>query len=275
MTQLFKNTDTPLQFDFGANWAAYARTITPEKINKAEKCLRQLVGQDRLDGLTFLDIGCGSGLHALAALRLGAQSVHAIDVNINSVTTTRNVLQQYAADGNWIVEQKSILDDLPASQYDIVYSWGVLHHTGAMNKAVHKAASLVRPGGKFIIALYKKTPLCGFWRIEKRLFNALPSWLRFIPTSIYVALYACGLLAQKRNPISYIRSYKNARGMNFWHDAIDWLGGYPYESATPDEVDELVTTQGFQALSSFNTRPCTAFGVFGSGCAEYAFLKRL
>jgi 2-polyprenyl-6-hydroxyphenyl methylase/3-demethylubiquinone-9 3-methyltransferase len=259
------------QFDFGANWASYARTISEDKIDEAVKCLRQLLGQERIDGLRFLDIGCGSGLHALAALRMGAASVTAVDINPRSTGTTEAVLRHHAPGQNWTVEQRNILTEPPEGTYDIVYSWGVLHHTGDMDRAVRNAAALVVPGGRLVIALYKKTPLCGAWKLEKRIFTGMPGWLRPVPTAAYSGLYMLGLLVRGRNPVKYVRTYRTARGMNFWHDAIDWLGGYPYESASPAEVADFVTGLGFTSGPSFNTGACAVGGLFGSGCAEYVF----
>ncbi|MCA3275110.1 MAG: class I SAM-dependent methyltransferase [Methylobacterium sp.] len=123
----------------------------------------------------MLDIGCGSGLHSLAALRLGAARVHAIDLDRLSVETTRDLLGRYAAGEAWTVEELSVFDMAGLPQYDIVYSWGVLHHTGAMRRAIGEAAARVAPGGLLCLALYRRTPFCGLWRIEKRLYCASPA----------------------------------------------------------------------------------------------------
>jgi len=78
----------------------------------------------------------------------------------------------FPGDDDWTIEQGSILDAVWApllGTFDIVYSWGVLHHTGAMWTALELAASLVGPRGTLAIALHRRTALCGAWRIEKRL----------------------------------------------------------------------------------------------------------
>jgi hypothetical protein len=61
-------------FAFGKNWASYARLVTEVLIDEGVRALRRLVG-DHLTSKRFLDIDCGSGLHALAALRLGSSEV--------------------------------------------------------------------------------------------------------------------------------------------------------------------------------------------------------
>ena len=127
-------------------------------------------------GKTFLDIGCGSGLNALAALSLGAASVTAVDIDENSVSTTQALLAARAPNPNWSAKLASVFDMTPDTfgTFDVVYSWGVLHHTGSMWKAIDCAARLVSPGGLYAIAIYTKTPLCGFWQYEKAFYSKSP-----------------------------------------------------------------------------------------------------
>src|SRR5579864_4745077 len=90
--------DQRAHFAFGENWADYARQVTEGEIQQAVIDLRRLGGGE-LTGKRFLDIGCGSGLHALAALRLGASEVVAVDIDPQSVATARRMLQEYAGQG--------------------------------------------------------------------------------------------------------------------------------------------------------------------------------
>ena len=66
--------------------------------------------------------------------------------------------------------ERSIFDPQIESMgsFDFVYSWGVLHHTGDMYRALRGAAGRVAPGGRFLFALYRRTPLCWLWKLEKR-----------------------------------------------------------------------------------------------------------
>ena len=57
--------------------------------------------------------------------------------------------------------------------------------------------------------------------------------------------------------------------MSWWYDLIDWLGGYPYESASPEEVVRFLEVRGFRLVRSFGTK--APFDLFGSCCAEYVF----
>jgi SAM-dependent methyltransferase len=262
-------TDRESHYDFGDNWAQYAEGVTDAHIERATAALTTLVGP-QLAGKSFLEIGCGSGIHSLAALRLGAASLVAFDIDARAVETARVLLTRYWPENNWRVEQRSIFDVAPGSlQVDVVYSWGVLHHTGDMWAALDRAISLVAPGGRLVIALYRKTPMCPFWRVEKRLYAHGPQWYRRAAETAFTGLFAAALLASGRNPQRYIETYGSARGMNFATDIRDWLGGYPYQSGAPAEVRRRVEAKGFTQTRFY---PCnTRFGLLGVGCDEYVF----
>ncbi|MCG6865332.1 MAG: class I SAM-dependent methyltransferase [Thiogranum sp.] len=266
--------DQSTHFEFGRNWADYSKSITADEISDAKIELARLLGVDSLEGKTFLDIGCGSGIHSLAALLLGAKSVYAIDIDPDSVATTSSVIRSNWSKNNFTIKEANIFEasdeNLPIS--DIVYSWGVLHHTGDMWNAILNGASLVKPGGLFVIAIYRKTPLCKFWGWEKKLYTRSGEPSRRVLTTIFMFLKIMRDVVRLKNPLKKISSYKyGTRGMHWKSDAIDWLGGYPYESATATEIKILVEKSGFKLAYSNKTDP--EFGLFGSGCAEYRFEK--
>lgn len=260
-------------FEFGENWRDYLVNVDDNAIREAERGLLRLLPAEAIAGSRFLDIGCGSGLHSLAALRLGASDLLAIDIDPNSVAATRELLSRYAPEAPVKLRELSVFDADPRElgQFDVVYSWGVLHHTGAMWKAVERASLLVRPGGLFAIALYQKRPTCGGWTVEKRFYAKASGPVRATFRGVYKAALYVALVATGRNPWKYVRNYKSARGMNFHNDVHDWLGGYPYESATPEEVNERVAAMGFTLVSEHPLPP--GVGLFGTGCAEYTFRK--
>lgn len=264
------------RFEFGKNWAAFLAVLDDERIATAVESLKTMLEVDSLEGKSFLDIGSGSGLFSLAARKLGAR-VHSFDFDSNSFACTQQLRNRYFPnDPNWRVEQGSALDgDYVASlgKFDIVYSWGVLHHTGEMWKALENAVIPTTHGGKLFIALYNDTgSQARRWHWIKKTYCRLPGVLK-TPFAIAVSApdeakkIASSLIRFK--PSDYIHSwtrYKNGRGMNRWHDIIDWVGGFPYEVATVDEVFEFYKQRGFTL-----TRVTT--GGVGLGCNEFVFEK--
>jgi 2-polyprenyl-3-methyl-5-hydroxy-6-metoxy-1,4-benzoquinol methylase len=262
------------RFEFGRNWAAFLKTLDEERIAQAENSLSQMLEADSLAGKTFLDIGSGSGLFSLAARRLGA-NVHSFDFDSSSFACTQKLRNRYFPnDPKWRVEQGSALDAAyirSLGKFDVVYSWGVLHHTGDMWAALENAVLATKPGGKLFIAIYNDTgSQAERWRRIKKTYCALPRLLK-IPFAVLVSLpeelkkFAASILSL--SPQRYIRSwtrYRNARGMSRWHDIIDWVGGYPYEFATVDKIFDFYTARGF-TLTKIKS------GGVGLGCNEFVF----
>lgn len=274
-------------FAFGRNWASYAEGVGEAQIAEAMKAMQRLLGRESLAGKSFLDIGCGSGLHCLAAIRLGATRVVAIDIDRDSVATTKGVLERFAPQASFHVEHRSVFDlsDTTFGRFDVVYSWGVLHHTGDLTTALARAAGCVAPGGVLLIALYRKTFLCGFWRVEKKWYTSASPAAQRRAQSVYLLwfrflVWAAGVFRRSSREdlppdlATYASEY-HTRGMSFRHDIHDWLGGYPYESILPDEVDRLMEAAGLRPDAAFLCRPARgkARGLLGSGCDEYRYLK--
>ncbi|MEO7244923.1 MAG: class I SAM-dependent methyltransferase [Rubrivivax sp.] len=259
------------RFAFGANWARFLDRLDEARIAEAIASLRDMLGSDRLDGLRFLDIGSGSGLFSLAARRLGA-TVHSFDYDPQSVACTRRLRDMNdPADPGWTVEEGSILD--PAylerlGRHDIVYSWGVLHHTGSMWQAIENAAARVAPGGRLFIAIYNDQGRASrLWLRTKRAYNALPRPLRWLvlgpatlrlwgPTTLRDLL--------RGRPGATWRGFKRQRGMDPWRDVVDWVGGLPFEVAKPEQLLDVLRARGFRLL-----RLTTCAG--GHGCNEFVF----
>jgi 2-polyprenyl-6-hydroxyphenyl methylase/3-demethylubiquinone-9 3-methyltransferase len=256
-------------FEFGKNWSDYSSRIDEAEIEQAKKGILALIPAEALQGASFLDIGSGSGLHSLAAHQLGAGEITAIDIDSDSVDTTRRVLARFGAVAR--VERMSIFDSDTLGTYDIVYSWGVLHHTGDLWQAVRKAAEHVKPGGLFAVALYRKTPMCGAWTVEKRIYTASPKLIRWLLSGIYGVAKLIAMPLAGKNPVTYVRDYHKLRGMSYWHDVHDWVGGYPYQSSTPKETEAFFAELGFKPVKRCDRRP--AFGLFGTYCAEYVFRR--
>jgi SAM-dependent methyltransferase len=263
------------RFAFGRNWASFLSMLDEGRIVEAERSLSEMVGADHVRGATFLDIGSGSGLFSLAAMRMGARRVHSFDYDTDSVACTRELKRRYFSDArHWTVEQGSALDPdylNSLGTFDIVYSWGVLHHTGDMWRAIDLAARSVAPGGWFFIAIYNdQGPWSRFWTKVKRFYNRGPVQRRLIE-AIFLPYWvargaAVDIVVRRKSPLSRYREYRSERGMAMFHDWRDWLGGYPFEVASPEQVFEYCKARGF-TLQKLKTRGGTV------GCNEYAFVR--
>ncbi len=230
-------------FGFGRNWQRYVATyLDSEREQIAAQSLTDLL-QVNLDGLTFIDIGSGSGLFSLCACRAGAGRVISLDIDSESVAATRLLRSRAGSPANWQVSHRSILDDDVVEQLppaDVVYSWGVLHHTGDMYHALRNAAAIVAPGGLLAVAIYNRISSgwldSNRWLVVKRTYNHAPRWAQIAMELAFQGYWLLGRLRSCANPVRVAREYKQSRGMAVRTDLIDWLGGYPYEFATADEI---------------------------------------
>jgi 2-polyprenyl-6-hydroxyphenyl methylase/3-demethylubiquinone-9 3-methyltransferase len=254
-----RHDDEAARFKFGDNWTAFLHVIDEARISEAESSMVRMLGP-AFRGATFIDVGCGSGLFSLAAMRLGAARVHSFDFDAQSAACAAELKRRYFPDSSrWTVEQGSVLDErylATLGSWDIVYSWGVLHHTGRMWDALGRVAALVKEGGLLAIAIYNdQGPLSVGWTLVKRNYNRGPL-RRTLIMGVFALYCVCrGLvvdLIKRRNPLTRYREYKRVRGMSVVTDWRDWLGGYPFEVAKPEEIFSFYRKRGF-ALEGLTT----------------------
>jgi SAM-dependent methyltransferase len=228
-----------LAFSFGKNWKNFSKSINEKNMAIARDSLTEFLGLDSLRGKRFLDIGCGSGLFSKAAFDLGAKKVVSFDIDRHSVDCCRSLHEKQGKPKSWVVCEGSVLDKKFLSglgKFEVVYSWGVLHHTGSMWEAIRNSAELVDKGGYYYIALYNKVKWKSrIWLCLKRTYNFFPWSVQSLMARVYIGAVFAFDIARLRNPFSRYERYIK-RGMEFKTDVIDWLGGYPYEYATADEV---------------------------------------
>ena len=262
------------QFDFGQNWADFsAAAATPERAEQARGEFAKLMAGIPLEGRTFLDIGFGQGFSLLSARALGARVV-GCDINpkCHEVIARNRTLFPAAGNEPITLHVGSILDaatvaalrataESGGSGYDVVHSWGVLHHTGDMRLALAHAASLVRPGGHFVIAIYNRHWSSLPWLAIKAGYVHSPRLVqRLMIRALYPVIWLAKLLVTRKDPKA------KERGMDFYYDVVDWVGGYPYEYASVAEMERLCAPLGLVPVRS------VAAGV-PTGCNEIVFRK--
>lgn len=257
------------RFQFGKNWLRYLASFDQSKLEAAKASLVTMLGD--LRGRSFLDVGSGSGLFSLAAVQLGAV-VRSFDYDPDSVECTRLLKQRFAPEqSDWQIGRGSVLDGgflRSLGQYDVVYAWGVLHHTGDMWTALDNVTALVKPAGQLWIAIYNDQGEATYvWKLVKRTYNrgrigkalVLGLGVPFLTLRVVLAD-----LVRLRNPLSRYR--QGARGMAGFTDLIDWLGGWPFEVAKPEQIFDFYTQRGFTLRT---LRTCAG----RSGCNEFLFTK--
>jgi SAM-dependent methyltransferase len=273
MTQHAAEITSGQRFGFGENWTRFLTTLTEQRIAQAEVSLENMLGAGSVRGRSFLDLGCGSGLFSLAARRLGAR-VHSFDYDPHSVACATELRRRYFPDdSNWQVEEGSALDPkylASLGTFDIVYSWGVLHHTGAMWEALHNASLSVSPGGRLFVSIYNDQGTASRrWLAVKRTYNRMPANLRFLllwPVLVQTWWRRSLKDLLRLRPFESWRREGRERGMSAWYDLVDWVGGYPFEVAKPEQIFEFYRARGF-TLEKLTT--CAG----SMGCNEFVFVK--
>ncbi len=253
------------RFTFGENWSRFLTTLNDARIQAAQDSLCAMLGVTSLEGKAFLDVGSGSGLFSLAARRLGAR-VHSFDFDPQSVACTNELRSRFfAGDPHWTVEPGSALDLaylLRLGSFDVVYSWGVLHHTGNMRGAFDNVIPAVGPDGRLFIAIYNDQGATSrYWTLVKRAYNK-----SVIAKYALILLHAPYLLGLRWLVRALSGRLAVERGMTLWYDMLDWLGGYPFEVAKPEVVFEFFRARGFtlEVLRTCGGR---------NGCNEFVFRR--
>jgi 2-polyprenyl-6-hydroxyphenyl methylase/3-demethylubiquinone-9 3-methyltransferase len=256
------------RFAFGENWRRFSERLQPKDYLRAKKSLQELI--PNLKGKTFLDVGSGSGLFSIAASALGAQKVLGFDVDAEAVSASTHLIEKIS---EWdpdvrtdVIDFKveSILnEDIDAQRYDVVYSWGVLHHTGDMYRSFDAIKNSVAEKGTLVISIYNKHFTSPIWKALKYTYVKSPNFVRKILVwVVLVVKFLAAFVISRQNPL------KRKRGMHFYTDIVDWVGGYPYEYASVREVVDFFETHGFKLIKLIRTKGFT-------GCNEFVFEKEV
>lgn len=267
--------DGDKRFRFGENWLRFLEAIDATRVAAARAAIAEMLEVESLQGLRVLDLGSGSGLSSLAMREMGAD-VLSIDFDPQAVECTKEIRSRFGHgdDPNWVVTEGSALDgEFLASlgEFDLVYSWGVLHHTGSMWEAMSNAVGRVGPNGRLFISIYNDQGIASrMWaRLKKKYVESGDARRRVIVESAN-AYFAARHLAGRSLVLIGLGSGSRSspgRGMDRRRDLVDWVGGYPFEVAKPEEVFEFVRNRGFE-LERLKT--CAG----GLSCNEFVFLRK-
>lgn len=266
-TAAYKQQGSKMRFGFGKNWRSFsAHALSPARIESAKSYFYRLLTPQDLAGRSFFDVGFGQGLSLCLAAESGA-TARGIDIDPDNLEALRTTSSYFTNAPQAEVQIGSILDaalveaEMRRGAYDIVHSWGVLHHTGSMHQAISNCMRLVKPGGLFIVSIYNRHWSSPFWRAIKWCYNKSPSFVQQgLVALFFPIIFAAKLLVTWENP------FKKERGMDFYHDVVDWVGGYPYEYATPRSIKAFIEEKGFQLARFFPAQVPT-------GCNEFVFRR--
>jgi len=240
----------PIGFSFGENWRKFLERVDEQRLGDAEQSLDTSFCGHLFAGRSFIDAGCGSGVFSYAAHRLGVRSLLSVDIDPNSIECARILCRRAGTPDNWSIRPGSLLDQEfvgSLGSADMVYSWGVLHHTGQMWRAIENTMTLVNPGGLLCLALYRPPRRSELHMRLKRIYNRSPRGARWLMAALYfVAQVALGSADQHVWPWSFVREYgRRSRGMSLWRDVEDWLGGLPCEFTEAPAVEAFASAHGF------------------------------
>lgn len=255
------------QFDFGQNWQDFsASRLDGLHIEQARQHFRELMAEVDLTGKTFLDVGFGQGLSLLIAYQEGAM-VTGLDINPKCAQVVERNKQALGVEEDIETIVGSVLNPedlakLQDRQFDIVHSWGVLHHTGDMASAINNACRFVKPDGHLVLAIYNRHWSSLPWLWIKWFYCHIPVVLQKVMIGLfYPVIMLAKFLVTGQNP------FRMSRGMDFYYNVVDWVGGYPYEYASIEEMVALLEKIGFALQKSIDSKVPT-------GCNEYVFKRQ-
>jgi SAM-dependent methyltransferase len=131
--------------------------------------------REQIRGKRVLDAGCGQGRWSYGFIKLGA-TVRGIDTSVSAIKYANEHLKRTTPPARFcvlnVLDERQLSKVFNNAEFDIIWCWGVLHHTGDPEKGFDNLVKLLKPGGTIHLYLYgKKSFVNKFWR---RVFNVMP-----------------------------------------------------------------------------------------------------
>jgi 2-polyprenyl-3-methyl-5-hydroxy-6-metoxy-1,4-benzoquinol methylase len=149
-----------------------------------ERPFSRFVDFDSLRGKDVLEVGCGSGFAVQLFAEAGA-NVTAVDLTEWAVETTKARMRAFELEAN-VFEGDGENLTFAEGSFDFVFSWGVIHHSSDMNRALRELVRVCRPGGQVVLMVYNRHSL--FYGVYK-------GFQRFLPVARRLGLHFEGARA--------------------------------------------------------------------------------
>ncbi len=118
---------------------------------------------DKWRGKRVLEIGCGIGTDTISFAKAGAR-VTAVDLSEQSLALAKKRAALYGLDVKfYCADAEQLSSVVPVEKYDLVYSFGVIHHTPHPDRVVQQIKNYVGPGSTVKIMVYNRYSWKVFW----------------------------------------------------------------------------------------------------------------
>lgn len=201
------------------------------KIEKQIEFLNKLIGRDNIENKIVLDAGCGTGIAAISFKKLGANKVIGIDISKKSLLTAKKLAEEAGVKLKFITGD---LLNLPLKgNFDIIHSFGALHHTGDTKGAFANLINLLGENGQFYLALYWRTRLTFLHQFIRKILRLLPE-SAWEPISKFITKFMVG-------------KKKTQRGFDGYGEALDWLCVPHRDHYRPEEIKKWFKEYNMQS----------------------------
>jgi len=133
---------------------------------EAEPYIHSFAQFSRYHGKKVLEVGMGAGTDFLQWVRAGAEA-HGIDLTQESVDHVERRLAVYGLHAAQVQPGDAEAIPYPDNTFDLVYSWGVIHHSPSTTRALEELVRVTRPGGEIKVMVYNRHSLHAFYRWGK------------------------------------------------------------------------------------------------------------